>query len=265
MLRIRGLTCGYRDKRVLQDIDLEVCKGESFGIIGPNGSGKTTLLKSITGMTRIFSGEISFQDRNIRLMDRKELARHISMVAQMTPSVDMTVEEFILLGRLPHRKGFKLFESKEDILRAERSMELTGTEGLKERYISEISGGELQLVLIAKALTQTKDLLLLDEPTAHLDISHQVGILDLLTRLKRDEGLTIMIVIHDLNLASEYCDRLLLLDRGRIRRLGPPQEVINYRDIEDTYRTTVVVDKNPLSNKPFVLVVSEEVKKRWKG
>lgn len=262
MLHIDGLSAGYRTKRVIEDISFKIERGECIGIIGPNGSGKTTLLKSIIGLTHLFSGSVRLYGKDIKEMGYKGLARHIAMVSQMTPSIYMTVEEFVLLGRLPYHKGFKLFETEEDMAVAEMSMELTGISGLMNRYISEISGGEFQLALIAKALTQTRGILLLDEPTAHLDISHQVRILDLITRLRREEGLTVAIIIHDLNLASEYCDRLLLLDNGRIKRVGIPEEVINYRDIEETYKTTVVVDRNPISKRPFVLIVSEEIKKR---
>ena len=262
MLHIDGLSAGYGTKKVIDDISFKIERGECIGIIGPNGSGKTTLLKSIIRLTRVFSGKARLYGRDIKEMGYKEFARYIAMVSQMAPSIYMRVGEFILLGRLPYHKGFKLFETEEDMAVAERSMQLTGISGLIDRYVSEISGGEFQLALIAKALTQTREVLLLDEPTAHLDISHQVRILDLITRLKREEGLTVVIVIHDLNLASEYCDRLLLLDNGRIKRAGIPEEVINYKDIEEAYRTTVVVDRNPISKKPFVLIVSEEAKKR---
>ena len=128
--------------------------------------------------------------------------------------------------------------------------------------MSEMSGGEVQLAFIARAIAQEPSLLLLDEPTAHLDITHQVGVLDLIKRLNRQYGLTVIIVLHDLNLASEYCDRLVLMDQGQIEKTGRPEEVLTYSNIEKVYKTVVVVEINPISGKPFVLVVSEEVKKK---
>jgi iron complex transport system ATP-binding protein len=138
---------------------------------------------------------------------------------------------------------------------------MTGIERLQNSLMSEISGGEVQLSLIARALAQEPWILLLDEPTAHLDITHQVNILDLIKRLNKDYQLTVIIILHDLNLASEYCDRLILMNNGQITKTGTPEEVLNSIDLEEVYKTLVVVEKNPLSNKPFVLIVPEEVKK----
>ena len=172
----------------------------------------------------------------------------------------MTVKEFVLLGRIPYYKNLQFFENKQDLIAADRAMIMTDTERLKDHFMSEMSGGEVQLAFIARAIAQEPSLLLLDEPTAHLDITHQVSILDLIKRLNRQYNLTVIIVLHDLNLASEYCDRLVLMDSGKIQKVGRPEEVLTYKDIEEVYHTVVVVEKNPLSGKPFVLVVSEEVK-----
>ncbi|MBU3933980.1 MAG: ABC transporter ATP-binding protein, partial [Candidatus Omnitrophica bacterium] len=128
--------------------------------------------------------------------------------------------------------------------------------------LAEISGGERQLVVIARALTQEPRLLLLDEPTAHLDITHQVGVLDLIKKLNREFGLTVIMVLHDLNLASEYCHRLLLINEGRIHKAGLPEEVLNYQIIEEVYKTVVVVEKNPISSKPYILIVPEEERQK---
>ncbi|OPY72930.1 MAG: putative siderophore transport system ATP-binding protein YusV [Syntrophorhabdus sp. PtaU1.Bin058] len=264
MIKIKKYTCGYGSKIILSDIDLDIKKGEFVGIIGPNGSGKTTLLRALTRLVKTFEGTIRFEGRDIREMRHKELAQRIAVVSQNLPTIIMTVGEYVSLGRLPHYKNLQFLEDEKDIEIAERSMAFTDTIRLKDSYISEISGGEIQLALIARALTQEPTLLLLDEPTSHLDITHQVGVLDLIRRLKREYELTVLIALHDLNLASEYCDRLVLMDSGRVKKAGTPEEVLNYRDIEEAYKTVVVVDKNPLSAKPFVLVVPEEVKKRCK-
>lgn len=262
MLRISDLTCGYGTKIVLNGINLEIGKGEFAGIIGPNGSGKTTLLKAITRLIKPYKGKIYLEDKELYSIDHKEIAQKIAVVSQNLPVISMTVKEYVLLGRTPHYKNLQFFETESDVEVAEHAMIMTDIIKLQDSYMSEISGGEVQLALIARALTQEPWMLLLDEPTAHLDITHQVNILDLIRKLNKEYGLTVIIVLHDLNLASEYCDRLILMDRGRIKKTGTPEEVLNYSDIEEVYKTLVVVEKNPISQKPFVLIVPEEVKKK---
>ncbi len=260
IIKISNITCGYGTKIVLSKLSLDIEKAEFTGIIGPNGSGKTTLLKSITRLIKPHSGKIFIEDKELFSIDYKELARKIAVVSQNLPVMSMTVREYVLLGRTPHYRNLQLFESENDIEITEHAMAMTGIIKLQDCHMSEISGGEIQLALIARALAQEPWILLLDEPTAHLDISHQVKILDLIKRLNREYGLTVIIVLHDLNLASEYCDRLVFMDKGTIRKTGKPQEVLNYEDIEEAYNTVVIVEKNPVSLKPFVIAVSEEVK-----
>lgn len=264
MIRIENLTCGYGSKIVIDNVDLEVKKGEFLGIIGPNGSGKTTILRTITRLIKPMRGKIYIDNKNIDLLSHREMARKIAVVSQNLPVVAMTVKEFVLLGRVPYYKGLQFFEDDHDLSIAEEAMSMTDTERLKDNYLSGMSGGEVQLASIARAIAQEPSLLLLDEPTSHLDITHQVSVLDLIKGLNRKRGLTVIIILHDLNLASEYCDRLVLMDRGRIRRAGTPEEVLTYSDIEEVYHTVAVVESNPLSGKPFVLVVSEEVKEKCK-
>jgi len=264
MIRIEGLTCGYGSGIVIDNIDLEAKKGEFLGIIGPNGSGKTTILRTITRLIKPIHGTIYIDNKNIDSLSYREMARKIAVVSQNLPVVAMTVKEFVLLGRVPYHKGLQFFEDDYDLSVAEEAMSMTDTERLKDNYLSGMSGGEVQLASIARAIAQEPSLLLLDEPTSHLDITHQVSVLDLIKGLNRKRGLTVIIILHDLNLASEYCDRLVLMDKGRIRRAGTPEEVLTYSDIEEVYHTVAVVEKNPLSGKPFVLVVSEEVKEKCK-
>jgi len=261
MLRISDLTCGYGMKIVLNNINLEIGKGEFAGIIGPNGSGKTTLLKAVTRLVKPYKGKIFIEDKELYSIDHKEIAQKIAVVSQNLPTMSMTVREYVLLGRTPHYKNLQFFENESDVEIAEHAMTMTDIIKLQDSYMSEISGGEIQLALIARALAQEPWMLLLDEPTAHLDITHQVNVLDLIRRLNKEYGLTVIIVLHDLNLASAYCDRLILMDNGRIKKIGTPEEVLNYADIEEVYKTVVVVEKNPVSLKPFVIVVPEEVKK----
>jgi iron complex transport system ATP-binding protein len=264
MIRMEGLTCGYDSKVILDNIDFEIKKGEFLGIIGPNGSGKTTILRSMTRLIKPMQGKIYLENKDIYILNNKEMAQTIAVVSQSLPVVAMTVKEFVLLGRVPHHRGLQFFEDEHDLSVAQEAMVMTDINHLKDSYLSDMSGGEVQLALIARAIAQEPSLLLLDEPTSHLDITRQVNILDLIKSLNKMNSLTVVIILHDLNLASEYCDRLVLVDRGRIKRAGTPEEVLTYKDIEEVYNTVVVVDKNPLSGKPFVLVVPEEVKKRCK-
>lgn len=266
MLEVKNLTCGYDSPRfcsqgrgskfVLKDINFKVDTGELVGIIGPNGSGKTTLLRAITRVLSTKKGTILFEGKNILQMGLKELAKSVAVVSQNIETGFMTVEEFVLLGRIPHYQKFQFFETKKDIEIAEKCMNLTDTFKLKDQLMGQVSGGERQLALITRALTQEPKLILLDEPTAHLDIAHQVGILDLIKRLNKELGLTVIMVLHDLNLASEYCDRLILINDGRIHKIGQPQDVLDYRIIEEVYRTVVVIEKNPISKKPHVFLVA---------
>ncbi len=264
MLEVKNLTCGYDTKFILKDININVNNRELIGIIGPNGSGKTTFLRAITRILKPVQGTILLEGKDIWQMGFKELAKKIAVVPQSVNANIMSIEEFVLLGRIPHFQGFQFLETKKDLEIAERCMTLTDTFRLKNRLMSEISGGERQLALIARALVQEPKLLLLDEPTAHLDITHQVEILDLIKRLNRDFGLTVIMVLHDLNLASEYCQRLVLINEGRIHKIGAPFEVLNYKIIEEVYKTTVVVERNPISSKPYILLVSEE-ERQMKG
>jgi iron complex transport system ATP-binding protein len=264
MLLIKGLGCGYDDRQILWDINLEVSAKEIVGIIGPNGSGKTTLLRAVSRMLKPKEGTIHLDGRDIWQMKYKELSRKIAVVSQGSPEESLTVEEFVLLGRIPYFEGLQFLETNRDFEVAKECMTLTDVLRLKDKPIGQISGGERQLALIARALAQEPALLLLDEPTAYLDIAHQVRILDLIRRFNRKFGLTVLMVLHDLNLASEYCDKLVLLSEGKVYRQGIPEEVLNYESIEEVYKTVVVVEKNPVSKKPYILLVSEEEKEKRK-
>ena len=260
MLEIKNLTCGYDSKFLLREINFSVEKGELIGIIGPNGSGKTTLLRAITRILKPKGGEILLKGVDIWDMGFKELARKIAVVSQGPDVNFMSVKEFVLLGRIPHYKKFQFFETKRDEEIARKYMTLTDTLRFENEPVGKISGGERQLGVIARALAQEPELLLLDEPIAHLDITHQVAILDLIRRLNKEFGLTVIMVLHDLNLAAEYCNRLILLNEGKIHKTGKPEEVLTYQIIEEVYKTVVVVEENPISHKPYILVVSGERK-----
>ena len=257
MLEIINLTAGYDSGFAVHDIDMRVEAGEILGIIGPNGAGKTTLLRALTRVIAPREGRILLEGRDVRQLPIKTLARKVAVVSQSVSTGSMDVWGFVLLGRLPHYRNFQFIETHADRDIAEWALSITGAWAFRDRIMSELSGGERQLVLIARALAQKPLLLMLDEPIAHLDIGHQVDLLDLLRRLNREMGLTIVMVLHDLNLAAEYCHLLALLHEGRIHTIGKPADVIEYRTIEEVYKTVVVVGSSPVSSKPYVLPIPE--------
>lgn len=195
-------------------------------------------------------------------MSLREKARNIAVVTQNIEVGNMTVEEYVIMGRIPYQRQFQFFETGEDLAIADKYMKLTGIDNLRDKNMNSLSGGEQQLAGIARALTQEPELLLLDEPTSHLDITHQVQILNLIQRLSEELSLTVLMIIHDLNLAGEYCDTLLMMQKGTLRKTGTPHEVLNYIDIEAVYDTVVITRTNPVSGKPVVFLVSEKTMKK---
>lgn len=258
ILTIQNLCCGY-PKFQLANINISIPKGSFSGIIGPNGSGKTTLFRAITGTLPIKTGTILLGDKNLRSFSLRQRAQNIAIVSQFIDISEMSVEDYVLMGRIPYHNRFSFFENDEDFRLARRFMEMTDTWLFRDQLMSELSGGEQQLAAIARALVQQPELLLLDEPTSHLDITHQVQILNVLQQLNQEMGLSVLMVIHDLNLASEYCDRLILVNQGRIHIQGTPEEVLTFQHIEDVYQTVVVTQNNPLSGKPAVFLASQKV------
>ena len=263
-LKLSNVVCGYLTGFHLKQINLEIEKGAFAGIIGPNGSGKSTLFKGITGDLQICEGEVSLNKQVLANLTLREKALKIAVVSQFPDVTDVSVEDYVLMGRMPYRSNFQFFESKDDYRVAEKYMRLTDVYKFKDKHMAELSGGEQQLAAIARALTQEPELLLLDEPTSHLDISHQVQILNLIQQLNEELGLTVLIIIHDLNLASEYCDYLVMMKDGNIHVQGTPQEVLNYQTIEEVYNTVVITRENPVSKKPVVFLVSDRVLKSQK-
>jgi iron complex transport system ATP-binding protein len=256
--KIKNFSCGYPGKFTLNDIGFEIEKGKFVGIIGPNGSGKTTLFKGISGELPALQGSSVLNGKQIQKMSLREKAQNIAVVTQNIEVGNMTVEEYVLMGRIPYQRQFQFFETREDIAIAEKYINLTGISELRDKNMNALSGGEQQLAGIARALTQEPQLLLLDEPTSHLDITHQVQILNLIRRLSENLGLTVLMIIHDLNLAGEYCDSLIMMQKGSLRKMGNPHEVLNYMDIEAVYDTVVITRTNPVSGKPVVFLVSEK-------
>jgi len=247
----------YNSQWCLEGINFELNRGEIVGIVGPNGSGKSTLLKIMDGLLRIQKGEILLFNKPLSRYRRGDIARCIAMVPhEETFRFSFLVSEVVLMGRFSHL-GLFPFEGKEDLEIANQSMKLTGTLDLATRSIHELSGGEKQRVLIARALTQRAKIILLDEPTSFLDIRHKVEIFELISYLTLKQGLSVIIISHDISLAAQYCNRMLLLDKGGIYKIGEPAEVITADNISTVYQCPVLVDNNPISKTPRVTILSK--------
>jgi iron complex transport system ATP-binding protein len=258
LLRFSGVSGGYAGENIVRNISLEVNEGGMLGLIGPNGSGKTTLLRLATRVLEPREGLVLFRGSDIRAMPLKEFCRGVAFVAQdVEVNFSFTVMEIVLMGRIPHLNRLQ-FETKNDMRIAEGALAETDSLHLKDKMMDELSAGERQRVIISRALAQQPRLLFLDEPTSHLDIGHQVQALDLLKRLNRERGLTIVMIQHDLNLAAGYCDHIALLDSGSLYKYGTPEEVLTYRNIEAVYKTVVIVNENPATKKPNILLVPAE-------
>jgi iron complex transport system ATP-binding protein len=252
-IRIHDLSFAYKDKPVLDGISLSIDKGEMIGLIGPNGSGKTTLLKIFSAVLTA-SGEVQLNGRNIRTYGRRELSRLFAMVPQESQILfPYTVAEIVLMGRASYHSPLAL-EGKRDLEVARASMELTDCLSFADRYLHELSGGEKQRVIIARALAQEPEILLLDEPSAFLDLRHQVQVFELMRRLNRERGLTIVAALHDLNLAALFFPRLVMLREGKIYRDGSPKEVLTEETIEEIYGIKVRVERDASSERPQIFV-----------
>lgn len=242
----------------IEDLSCEVRAGEVLGIVGPNGSGKSSLLKLLAGLLRPNAGEIRLGSQSIGLIDPQLLARSIAVVPQEYVQVfPFSVAETVLMGRFPHRReswwGMGIGdESDHDLRQAYQAMAETDVLALAGRLVSDLSGGERQRVMIARALAQEPTILLLDEPMAFLDINHQIEMCALISRLQRERQLTVVLVSHDLNVASQACDRVMMLKEGRIVRIGSPMETITPESLRAVYGCDVVVDAHPVSGRPRV-------------
>lgn len=256
IIKVREVNFAYVDKTVIDGVSLDIIAGEFISVIGPNGSGKTTLLKLLYGGLSARGGEVFFGDRPVNQIKKRDLAKSIGVVSQIPRfQFEITVLELVLMGRFPHL-GLLSFEGKEDLRVAHEAMVLTDVADFKERSIFSLSGGEYQRVMIARALAQKPDILLLDEPTSYLDIKHQVNLCGLLRRMNRNGGLTIVCVFHDINLASSFSDRVVVMKAGRIHGNGIPENVITKELLESVYDCPVYVDENPLTGKPRVTLCS---------
>ncbi|MCM1987910.1 heme ABC transporter ATP-binding protein [Methanococcoides seepicolus] len=259
MLEVNGVIVKYGNRQILNQVNLRAEKGKFVGIIGPNGSGKTTLVKTINNIIKPNGGSITVDGRSLDTMSSVEIAKNIAMVSQVISiNFEFTVEDVVLMGRTPYIKGA---ETHEDMEIVQDAMKKTKIIHLKDRFVTQLSGGELQKVIIARALAQDPKILLLDEPTSHLDITNQIDILNLVKDASR-KGMLVIAVMHDLNLAAYYCDKIYLLRDGDVISSGTPDEVLTPSNIKTTYNIDVEVINNQITNSLYVIPRLEPLGKK---
>jgi iron complex transport system ATP-binding protein len=252
---LKNIGYQYEDAWALRGIDLTLKAGEIVGILGPNGSGKSTLLKIMDGMLTPHEGEISIRNAPLRSYKRSVFAREVAMVAQENHfRFSFSALEVVLMGRFPHLKrlqfeGPRDFEIASESLRATEALEFAG------RSIHDLSEGEKQRVFIARALAQEPKIILLDEPTSFLDLKFKRDIFQLISSLSSEKGLSVVLVSHDVDLAAQYCHRIMFLKHGNLYASGAPSEVITAENVEAVYECPVIVDIHPLSGRPRVSLI----------
>lgn len=256
MIELDNVSLGYDHRAIMHNVNIKAHQGQMLGLVGPNGSGKSTLVKGIARVIDLFSGHILIDGRDIMTVKRDELARLVATVPQ-SPTLPgaFTAFEVVLMGRTPHL-GLLRYEGGRDMAIAWQAMGATHTQSFAQRRVSELSGGERQRLVLARALTQQPKVLLLDEPTANLDINHQVEILDLVRTLCLEQGLTVIIALHDLNLAAQYCHRIVMLNDGEVYAEGTPPEVLTASNIKLVYGAEVCVYPHPVNKLPTTLVTA---------
>jgi len=256
VLTVDGIDCYYGSVKVLENMRFSV-KGRDFvGVLGPNGSGKTTLLRSISRTLKPHRGAILLNDVDVYTLKSVEAAKQMAVVPQESATAfNFTALDIVLMGRNPHLSRFQM-ESQKDIAIARSAMELTNTRHLAERPVNELSGGEKQRVIIARALAQQPKVLLLDEPTVHLDINNQLEIMDLLKELCTKKRLIVLAVFHDFNLAARYCDSAILLNDGKIISVGDLNAVLTSENIRKAFQVDTVVKKHPITNSLYIIPIS---------
>lgn len=250
------LVFSYGYKEILKGISVKFEKNKFYSIIGPNGCGKTTLLKNITRNLEAEGNFIVIDSKDLKSMKSKEIARKLAFVPQNTNiDFEFTAMDVVIMGRSPYLRLFQN-EKEEDMEIVRRSMEVTKTWHLRDVNINEISGGERQRVIIARALAQQTGIMLLDEPISMLDIHHQIELMDTVKKLVKEEGITVVAVLHDLNIASQYSDEIIILNGGQVFAKGTAAEVITENNILEVYGLSVQVIKNPITGKPHVIPIS---------
>jgi iron complex transport system ATP-binding protein len=258
VLSVDGVECRYGSVKILEDVNFTVNEGDFVGIVGPNGSGKTTLLKSISRTLKPYKGTIILDKSDIYNLKSVELAKQMAIVPQESNiGFSFTALDIVLMGRNPHMKRFQM-ESESDLTIVRKAMNRTNTWHLADRPINELSGGEKQRVVIARALAQEPKVLLLDEPLTHLDMINQLEIMDLVKELCVKECLIVLEVIHDLNLAARYCSSILLIKEAKIFAAGPVENVLTSENIKAVFNVDAIVKKSLITNSLFIIPLTPQ-------
>ncbi|WP_027634044.1 ABC transporter ATP-binding protein [Clostridium hydrogeniformans] len=253
IIGVKDLSCILSEKNILNNINLNFEEKKLYTIVGPNGSGKTTLLKHICKILDVNQGDIYIEGKSIGRFSGRDLSKNLSSVPQNThTNFSYNVFDIVLMGRNPHIGRFQK-ESKADIEIAEKAMKITGTYDLRNEDIDVLSGGERQRVIIARALTQETPIMLLDEPISQLDIHHQIQIMNILKELVEKFNKTVICVLHDLNIAAQYSDEIILLDKGKVFRKGHPSQVITKEILREVYGMEFHIMENPINSSPLIL------------
>jgi len=254
LIKVNNLSFSYGNKEILSNLSFQINKGEILGIIGPNGSGKTTLLSTISGFLTDIEGEVVFRGKNVKEYKKMELARSFAFLEQEgTPHLSFTVEEIVSMGTYPWQKQL-VKDSHVYLDIVDDALNTLEMDNLRSVPLYKLSGGERQLVALARAMVQQPQVIFLDEPTNYLDIRHQVLFMQHIKNWQREKQLTVIMVLHDLNLAAQYCDRLVLINQGKIETIGTVNEVIKEDTIRKVYNTKAIVIEHPIYKKPQILI-----------
>ncbi|MFO7991421.1 MAG: ABC transporter ATP-binding protein [Thermoplasmata archaeon] len=258
ILKAEDVVSGYDTEKAIDGIDLKIKKGDFVGIIGPNGCGKSTLIRALTKVLRLWGGRVLLHGEDIEDMTRNDIARKISVVPQDTyVSFPFSVEDLVLMGRTPYLGRFES-PSERDVEIVNRSLKNVNCLHLKERKVTELSGGEMQRVVLAKALAQKPEVLILDEATSHLDIGHKIEVMELISKKNIADGLSVISIHHNLNLAARYCKRLILMDDGRVFSEGRPREVLKPSNLRAHYGLEAEVHENPRDGSLYITPLKKQ-------
>lgn len=254
-IKIQNLGWKFGDRQILKDINLTIKKGYFYSIIGPNGSGKTTLLRNIAKSLEPTPKSVFVDNIDVTKLSRRNMAKKLSVVPQNTNiEFEFTVTDIVLMGRSPYIGRFQA-ESSRDLEIAERAMRSTNTWHLRDKPITQISGGERQRVIVARALAQNTDIMLLDEPVSQLDIHHQIELMETIQALIKERHITVVSVMHDLNLSAQYSDYIILMNEGKVVCQGTPHDVITEENIKRVYKLYSYIMNNPVTGKPYIMHV----------
>ena len=263
MLTVDSISVQYDQKKVIQNFSFSIEEGEIVSIIGPNGSGKSTLLKAISNFIPYKSGRVELEGKNLKAMKSKQIAQKLCMLSQKNQAPpDMSVKELVSFGRFPHKRWFERL-NEEDLEIIDWALRKTHLTGFQERTVASLSGGESQRAWIAMALAQRTKVLLLDEPTTYLDIAHQHEVLELVSELNKEMGMTILMVLHDLNQASQYSDRIVVVQSGEKEMLGAPNEVMTQEMIRKVYQMESEIQYAPTERVPRIHLLKKTKRRNY--